>query len=213
MSSRAAAVSIVAGLVTEFASSAEPDQERAGMVVGAFLTDRSSSLRLDSPDGRGTDIDLEGELGLEQSTSAGRIGGHFWASRKHRLDFALYDLSREGSRPIEETIRFGERIFTVDTEITTEADFLILKADYTFAALMRERGFLGITGGLYVARNQIELRERTLGGAESEQLTAPLPLAGIRGSITSPIGSRLAEPSSGSASRPPMSTEACGIAT
>jgi hypothetical protein len=45
----------------------------------------------------------------------------------------------------------------------------------------KERGWLGVTGGLYVAQTTMTLRQATLGQYESEDLTAPLPLFGLRG--------------------------------
>ena len=47
--------------------------------------------------------------------------------------------------------------------------------------MTRDRGFLGVTAGLHVADIGFALRERTLGRSESEDLTAPLPLLGLRG--------------------------------
>ncbi|HEY8519638.1 MAG TPA: hypothetical protein VIN61_06135 [Gammaproteobacteria bacterium] len=145
--------------------------------------DRSSDVRLDSASGRGTDIDLEGQLGLERSKSVARLGGYFWFNSRHRMDFSLYDLSRDGVVPIQETIRFGRRVFEIDTRIESEADFTVLKGDYTFAPLSKPRGFLGVSAGLYVARTKYALREPTLGVTESEDLTAPLPVLGLRGNF------------------------------
>ena len=158
-----------------------PEGERAGLAFGAFVTDRSSNVRLDSASGRGTDIDLEGKLGLERSTSVARLGGYYWFNSRHRMDFALYDLSRDGAVPIQETIQFGRRVFEVNTRIESEADLSVLKGDYTFAPISRPRAFLGVSAGLYVARTKYVLREPTLGIAESEDLTAPLPVLGLRG--------------------------------
>lgn len=158
-----------------------PNSERGSILFGAFVTDRDTTTRLDSAFGEGTDLDLEDDLGLESSMSVARLGGYYWLGPRHRLDASYFDLSRSATRPIEETIDFGDRTFTVDTVIETENDLAILKADYTFAALMRARGFLGITGGLYVAQMKLSLTAPELGSAESESLTAPLPVIGLRG--------------------------------
>lgn len=157
------------------------NMERASILFGAFITDRDSSTRLDSDSGEGTDLDLEEDLGLESSTSVARLGGYFWLGRRHRIDGAYFDLSRSASIPIKETIEFGDETFAINTVVNSEADLSIIKADYTFAAVARERGWLGITAGLYVAETTMALSQATLGRAESEDLTAPLPLIGLRG--------------------------------
>lgn len=165
------------------AASAQPsdNMERASILFGAFITDRDSSTRLDSDAGDGTDLDLEDDLGLESSTSVARLGGYFWLGRRHRIDGAFFDLSRSASIPIQETIDFGDETFEIDTVVNTEADLSIIKADYTFAVIARDRGFLGVTAGLYIAETTMALSQATLGRAESEDLTAPLPLFGLRG--------------------------------
>jgi hypothetical protein len=150
-------------------------------MLGAFVTDRDSNTRLDSDVGDGTEIDMEDDLGLESSTNVARIGGYLWFGRRHRFDAAYFDLSRSASIPIQETIDFGDETFAINTVLNTEADLTIVKADYTFAALAKDRGFLGITAGLYVAETGFALSQPTLGRAESEDVTAPLPLFGLRG--------------------------------
>ena len=83
--------------------------------------------------------------------------------------------------PIKETIEFGDRTFAIDTALETDATLRIFKADYTFAAIERERGFFGVIGGLYVASGDLALRERELGSAETQDITSPLPVIGVRG--------------------------------
>jgi len=162
-------------------AAAQEARERASFAIGAFITDRQSSTRLDSDASPGTDIELENDLGLETSSTVLRVGGYYWIRPKHRLDIALFDLSRSSTKQIDETIRFGEDVFSVDTVVGTTSDLTILKADYTYAVVNRERGFFGLNGGLYVASVQLSLQEQTLGTFESEDLTAPLPVVGFRG--------------------------------
>jgi hypothetical protein len=165
------------------AGNAQParDEERAGILLGAFITDRQSTTRLDSDSGEGTEIDLEDDLGLESSTNVARLGGYVWLNERHRLDGGYFDLDRESTFPIDETIEFGDETFTINTVIETESKLSIIKADYTFAVLARDRGYLGLTAGLYIADTSMTIREATLGQSESEDVTAPLPLFGLRG--------------------------------
>jgi hypothetical protein len=164
-------------------------EERAGIIIGAFITDRQSSTRLDSDAGDGTEIDMEDDLGLESSTNVVRLGGYVWFGERHRLDGAYFDLSRDASFPIQETIEFGDETFVIDTVVETESNLSIIKADYTYAVVARDRGWLGVTAGLYIADSSLALSQSTLGRAESEDVTAPLPLFGLRGDYA--IGDRI----------------------
>ena len=166
-----------------FAGNAQPTTgtERAGIMVGAFITDRQSTTRLDNDDGSGTEIDLEDDLGLESSTNVARLGGYVWLGKRHRLDGAYFNLNRESTFPIKETIDFGDQTYVINTSIQTESKLSIIKADYTYAVLVKDRGWLGLTGGLYIADTSLTLSQQTLGTAESEDVTAPLPVFGLRG--------------------------------
>ena len=175
---------LVAGLLAHAPSGpaeAQEARERASFAIGAFITDRRSQARLDSDTDPGSDIDLENELGLEESSTVARVGGYYWMNPRHRLDFSVFDLSRDASRQIDETIEFGDEVFNIDTVVESTSDLTIWKVDYTYAVINRDRGFLGLTGGLYIADTSLTLREQTLGTFESEDLTAPLPVVGFRG--------------------------------
>jgi hypothetical protein len=156
-------------------------RERASIMLGTFLTDRDTSARLDSNAGSGSDIDLEDDLGLEGSTTVARLGGHWWINERHRFDGGYFDLSRDASKRIEETIEFGDETFTVDTVLTINSDLTVVKVDYTYAVLARDRGYLGITGGLYVSQTTLELSVANLSAREEQDVTAPLPVIGLRG--------------------------------
>ena len=160
----------------------ERQRERGSVLLGAFVTDRSTSARLNSSGGgAGNDIDLENDLGLESSTSVARFGAYFWLKPRQRIDFSIFDLSRDASRQIQKTIDFGDQTFNINTVVTTANDTTIGKIDYTFAVLNKQRGFLGLVGGLYVSANKLTLSAPAVGTAESEDLTAPLPVVGLRG--------------------------------
>jgi hypothetical protein len=172
-----------AALAVPAISTAQSDRgkERAGIALGFFVTDRATSTRLDSDDGAGTDIDLEDDLGLDSSTSVARFGGYYWFNQRHRVDLGYFDLSRDAERVIDKTIDFGDETFPINTVVYSESELSIVKVDYTYAVIDRDRGYLGLTGGLYVASSTMSLEQATLGRAESEGLTAPLPVFGLRG--------------------------------
>lgn len=174
---------ILAGPYAAEAQEANATRERAGIVLGAFITERNTRARLDPNLGTGTDISLESDLGLDTSTTVFRFDAYVWLGRakKNRIDFSVFDFSRSAAKRIDETIEFGDEVFEIDTVVSSQSDLTIVKADYTVAALDRERGYLGVTGGLYVADTRLRLREATFGSSETGELTAPLPVIGFRG--------------------------------
>lgn len=178
---------VVAAVIGILASSAdtaaaqESDREGASILFGTFITDRDTSARLDSGLSDGSDIDLEDDLGLEGSSTVARLGGYWWINDRHRLDVSYFDLSRDASKRIQETIEFGDEIFAIDTVVTVTSDLTVVKTDYTFALLARDRGYLGITGGLYVSQTTLGISAANVSAREEQDVTAPLPVVGLRG--------------------------------
>jgi hypothetical protein len=160
----------------------EPEnRERAAISLGAFISRPATEARVDSDSGQGTDLNLEDDLGLQSSTTIARLDGHWWISRRNRLDFSLFNFSRDGTRTIDKTINYGDQTFAINTVVNSSQNLDIAKAAYTFAPVIKDRGFVGLTAGLYVAQTKLSLSQATLGTAQTEDLTAPLPVIGVRG--------------------------------
>ena len=155
---------------------------RFSVNVGAFFTDRDTEVRLDSELlGRGTLIDFEDQLGLDKSDAVFRVDGFYRFNRRNRLDFSVFDLSRQATATIDEDVQFGDEVFSINTSVDTEFDLLIAKMAYTWAFIERPQGYLGATVGVYVADVTIGISESNFGSIESGEITAPLPVVGLRG--------------------------------
>jgi hypothetical protein len=162
---------------------ADPGSERGGISLGVFITDRNTEGRLDSDTlGLGTVIDAEDDLGLDSSDTVARLDAYYRFNPRHRIDFSIFDLSRDATATIDESIQFGDEIFDINSTISSEYDLRIYKVAYTYSFLMRDNGYLGVTAGLYVLSTDISLTESNTGQFEADDLTAPLPVIGLRGS-------------------------------
>ena len=160
---------------------AQADSHDASVSLGVFVTDRDTKTRLDGTSGRGSDTDLEADLGLDASDSVFRVDGYYRFNDRHRADFSVFDLSRNAAKQIQRDIQWGDRLFVIDTVVEADNDLTIYKAAYTYSFLRRDEGYLGATAGLYVADAKVSLAEQNLGSAEVGDVTAPLPVIGLRG--------------------------------
>lgn len=158
-----------------------PSTERFSIGLGGFIADQNTDTRLDTSLGNGTDIDLENDLSLDSSGTFFRADGYYRFNRKHRLDFSVYDLSRDGNTQINKQIQFGDQTFNINTQVSSELDLLILKGGYTYTFLQRDRGNLGVSLGLYTADTKIKLSGPSQGNVESRSITTILPVIGLRG--------------------------------
>ena len=158
------------------------DDTKFSISIGVFLTDRNSKTRVDGTAGMdGTEVDLEGDLGLNRSDSVFRIDGYYRFNKKHRLDFSVFDLSRTASTVIQKDIEWNDTLFPIDTTVNSNFDLAIYKLAYTWSFMRRDKGYLGLTAGLYIADFGTRLEVEEIGALESAGLTAPLPVIGLRG--------------------------------
>ena len=160
----------------------EIGSERFAISLGVFITDRATETRVDSSTlGRGTTIVLEDDLGLDSSQTVFRVDGHYRIAERHRLDFSVFDLSRDAANRIVKDIQYGDEIFAADTTVSSDFDLAIYKLAYSYPFRQTDRGFVGVDVGLHVADVRIILDDPSVGQFESSSLTAPLPVVGIRG--------------------------------
>ena len=154
--------------------------DRFSLSLGVFVTDRDTDTQLDGTT-TGSDINFEKDLGLDTSDTVFRVDGYYRFNERHRLDFSVFDLSRSASATIDRDIQWGDSLYTVNTVVDTDVDLKIYKAAYTYAFMRRDKGYLGFTAGLYIADTRSSIAEQNLGQAEIGDVTAPLPVIGLRG--------------------------------
>lgn len=179
---RAAAVVAVVFCCLPLDGNAEtPDDHRFSLSIGAFVTDRDTEAQLDGTVTDGTPTNFEKDLGLDSSDTVFRVDGYWRFNERHRIDFSLFDLSRDAEKQITRDIQWGDTLYSIDTTIETDLSLEIYKLAYTYSFVRNDSGYFGATAGLYVADSKASLRETTLGSAEVGELTAPLPVIGLRG--------------------------------
>jgi hypothetical protein len=160
--------------------------ERFSINLGGFITDLDSEFRLDSKrSGLGTVIDLENVLDLEETTEVFRVDAlcRLGQSRRHRLDFSYFDLSRDATRKIGREIQFGDERFFIGTTVHSFFDLKIYKGAYTYSFFQNEHFDIGASLGLHVMDIGVGLSDRRTGTAQSETVTAPVPVVGLRGTF------------------------------
>jgi hypothetical protein len=180
-----AAATTAALLVGPVARAAENDNN-ASISVGAFVTDWRSDARLrgSRTGARSSDVDLEKDLGVSASDTVFRIDGYYRFNPRHRLDASIYDFTRSSRRTLERDITWEDETFPVDAAVDFRSELGIYRLAYTYSVLTSERGFLGVSGGLYTADIKLRLAvtgERLEGRVAGGSATAPLPVVGLRG--------------------------------
>ncbi len=169
------------GLTEESENKATP-WKRAGLNLGVFFAGTNSSVSI-GLGGLGVSVDVEDALGLETTTSAGRIDG-FWRfteNKRHRVDFTWFALRRDGLGVLERDIQIGDQTYPAGSTVNSSLDFDIYKSTYSYSFIQDDRFDLAGSVGLYVAPISFSISSTSgLVPSESADVTAPLPVIGLR---------------------------------
>ena len=157
--------------------------------AGVFLPAIDSNLKIKSKSiGEGTGIDLENDLGFDDTISIGRVGGYWRFAKRHRLNFGYYGFNRDASKEIEEQIVIDDKVFDVGAELKSTWDLDFIYADYAYSFFQGRQWELSASIGLYWLSNTITLKgtgsisgeevvEKEL--TEKSSVDLPVPLFGL----------------------------------
>jgi hypothetical protein len=150
--------------------------------LGIALTALDSSVRFGTNAGLGIDIDVEDALNIDSSTLIWFGGGfyRFGSTRRHRFDFSYSSYRRDATAVLSTEIPIFDDKIPEGTTVYTEFNFDIIRAGYSYSLLKDDRMDIGIGAGLYVMPIEFTLSS-SLGGVNSESITAPLPFLTLRG--------------------------------
>ena len=182
MNYRLAITVILVGLIPSLAFPQGMGPSRWSVSFGAFLTDQDMETEFQSNlSDAGFDLDLENDLGLDSSTTVFRFDGFFRIADRHRLDASIFDLSRSADATVSTEFEWQDTVFPIDFELNTDLNLAIYKLAYSYEFFQRENGYIAATGGLFIADVSLELSVPATGAAEIGEVTAPLPVFGLRG--------------------------------
>jgi hypothetical protein len=117
----------------------------AGTYGGNFTTDARVNPTL--ADGQGTSLNLERDLGLQQSQNVQRFALEWRPFDRHELAANYVSADRTGSATLNREIIFQDRTYPVSADVSTVFDTSKWEATYTYWAKKTDRGGFGIEVG------------------------------------------------------------------
>ena len=156
--------------------------ERFSFNLGGFITAINSDVSL-GVEGLGISVNVEEALDLDSSVSVFRVDGlwRFTRNLRHRLDLGWFDISRDSSTTLLKDIQIGDTLFPLGTEVTTSFDLQVFKGAYSYSFFQDDRMDMGVSFGLFVMPIDFKIdASGAFEGHESESITAPLPVLGLR---------------------------------
>ncbi len=150
------------------------------LTLSGFWAEVDSTARVAGPLGQiGTLLDLERDLGLEESglRFIGGLGYQF--NRRHGIDLSYFDLKRSAEQTLIRDVEFGGDRFDRQAMIESSFDIEIWRLSYAYAFLDRPRHRATAQIGMHFARLDASLNRATGARRASASADAPLPVIGI----------------------------------
>jgi hypothetical protein len=158
------------------------EQDRAAIHAGVYFANYDTKVRLSpGPNAPGTIVDVESDFGLDSSNANLFLHAKYRFRPRHRIDFAYYDLSREGANVIDGDIDFGDVTFPDGATIVSRFDYQVAKLSYTYSFLQNQTLDLAVAAGIYTAFFDFQATDIDTGATEGGDGTAPVPIFGLRG--------------------------------
>ena len=90
--------------------------------LGGYITDFDTKVRADGQTDDGTRIDLERDLGLDQSNTVAMAGLSWRPWEKHEFGLAYYRDSADAHRQIDRDIEFDGEVYETSSTVRADLD-------------------------------------------------------------------------------------------
>ncbi|HEX5817975.1 MAG TPA: hypothetical protein VFY20_03810 [Gemmatimonadales bacterium] len=151
MSARAVAVAMVLGvfaarpLVGQAPSHLYDKFQVSVSAAGVIL---GTTVRLDSDEGEGTEVDSEDDLGLERVALRPRIGFRWRPGRRHEIEASYLFISRSGLKTLEQDVTIDSVTYAAGAALESKIGQSQLGVNYRWAIHAAERSQIGLNVGL-----------------------------------------------------------------
>jgi hypothetical protein len=149
-----------------------------------FRADAETTVRLDSTVlGRGTQLNLEGDLGVDDSKILPEFSFLWRINPRHGIEGSFVTLNRSGTRTNSGTIQFGDVIYPVNSTVNSKFDSDVFRIAYRYSPINDKGNELSLLLGAHYTTFDVALGTPNGTLQESASVDIPLPTIGARGSL------------------------------
>ena len=156
-------------------------EDKWNLQIGVYYPTVDTNARLDSSTlNRGTEIDFEGDLALDDRKALGSIFGSVRLGEKWRIELEYFGLNRSGSRQISRTINWGDNTYPVNAVVSASFDSDVFRVSGGYSFIKDDKKEFGLALGLFSTYFEASLSSAA-GGYRKADTLAPLPTIGAYG--------------------------------
>ena len=133
--------------------------------VGGYYVMRSSTSIAYSPEGIpiSAGVNLNRELGLDESDSSFRVDGYYRFNPRHRIDASWYRIERTGTRTANRDFSWNGQDYSAGWTLESLAGNETFKVNYLYSFYHSPKVELALGGGLHLTRITSGLSVATFG--------------------------------------------------
>jgi|RhiMetdeSRZDD1v2_1073273.scaffolds.fasta_scaffold466802_2 hypothetical protein len=180
--SAAAVLAVAQG--TCLAEAGDPLTDHFSISLGTFLLNTSTDIRVDGEARTGTDLDLETDLGFDD-TDRFRLDGYWRFLPRQKLRLMYFDTRRSETTQLDRDITVGDTVFPLDAVVDTTFDTTVTTVSYEFAFLRGDKYEFAGLFGIHNLKFEFDMRAESQGQVgtlqESADANGPLPVVGLSG--------------------------------
>ena len=156
--------------------------------IGGYITDFDTEVRADGETAAGTPIDLNRDLGLDNSNTIGYVGLTWRPWEHHEFGIAYYKNESDSTRVLQRDIEFEDNLYETSSTVRTDLDVDTYEAYYVWWAASHDTWALGPRFGLVWYKLELSLSleidagGNQAGGSVSNSADLDLPAPTIGGS-------------------------------
>jgi outer membrane scaffolding protein for murein synthesis (MipA/OmpV family) len=159
-------------------------QPKLELRMSAFSDSADAKVIRDAVDGSpGDEIDLETVLGVSETETIALFDAIYRFNDFHRVEIGYQELGRSGTTTLERDVTFGDTTFAEGTTVDTRFKSELLRFSYAFSLMNDAQKELGVMAGIHVSNGITEIESVTTGESERSDMSTPLPVLGLHGSV------------------------------
>ena len=156
--------------------------DRFSLSLGGYLVTTNTTVRVDGTAERGTPVNLEHDLGIENKHSF-RVDGYWRFLPRQKIRVMFFDENRSTTHTISRDIVWNDYTFAVNTTINVRFDTVVAELAYEYAFWRGEHYELAGTAGIHELsfRTTLSAVGTTLNASVTQRadVNGPLPVIGL----------------------------------
>lgn len=159
-------------------------QPKLEIRMSAFSNSADANVIRDAVDGSpGDQIDLKTELGVSDNETVAQFDAIYRFNDFHRMEIGYHELARNGAATLGRDVRFGDTTFANGTTVNTRFESELLRFSYAYSLMNDSQKELGVMAGVHISDGIVDIESETTGERERSEVSTPLPVVGLHGSV------------------------------